>query len=527
MAGKPLIYYSIKACIDSPRVNTVVVSTDDEEIALFAGRFGAEVLIRPDYLADDIQTLDPVILHALEHCEATLEASYDIVLTVQPTSPLISPSEIDQALAMLNDGDLETVLSVVDDRHLSWTMADGKAIPAYTDRVNRQFLAPRFRETGAIIGCLKSVLLDRQTRIGDKVGLLEIEQEKSFDIDTISDFMLCESLMQRKTIVFNVIGNQSVGMGHVYRTLMLANELVGHRLIFVCQQKDSLASQFIGSKNFQVISSGIEDNVEAVLSFKPDLVINDVLDTQSGFVLALKKFGAAVINFEDLGPGIEHADLVVNALYPATLKNSKVKTGPEYFCLREEFVHPPIFGATPDAPDVLLCFGGVDQSNLTARVFRTIHPLCVALRMRITIVLGAGYIHHQALNTLISRNENTSVEIVKTTSAISDYMRRSKLAITSGGRTVFELAALRIPTIVICQNEREQTHNFTDNRSGILNLGLHENLEDAEIGAAFQRIAGDDEKLASMTADLAKSDFSSGKQRVMALIREVIESSND
>lgn len=523
MAGKPLIYYSIKACLGSRAVDRVVVSTDDEEIALFSRRFGAEVLMRPDSLADDVQTLDPVILHALRECESSANEHYELVLTVQPTSPLLSASEVDEALAMLGSGDLDTVLSVVDDRHLCWTVVDGAPVPAYTERVNRQFLAPRFRETGAIIGCRRQVLLETQTRIGERVGLLEIEQEKSFDIDTISDFMLCESLIQRKTIVFNVIGNQAVGMGHVYRALMLANELVGHRLVFVCDEADVLASQFVRDKNFQVETYLRGEAATTIAKIKPDLVINDILDTSAEFVEALKRAGAAVVNFEDLGAGIEKADLVVNALYPSSDSLNHVKTGPEYFCLREEFLHPPVVSTDSEANEVLLCFGGVDHANLTERVLQIIHPHCVNLGFRITVVLGPGYAHSESLEVALSQCDDELIEIVRTTPAISDYMKRATLAITSGGRTVFELAALRTPTMVLCQNEREQTHNFTHNRAGIVNLGLHEAVEDVEIGKAFLSLAAEPDVLQRMRESLSNSDFSSGKQRVMSLIRDVLD----
>jgi spore coat polysaccharide biosynthesis predicted glycosyltransferase SpsG len=502
------------------------VSTDDEEIALFARRFGAEVLMRPDHLADDAQTLDPVIAHALHHCEETYATSFDFVLTIQPTSPLIGAAEIDRALQMLANDDFETVLSVVDDRHLSWTMKDGKAIPEYSARVNRQFLTPRFRETGAIIACKRNVLVDSATRIGAAVGLLEIEQEKSFDIDTISDFKLCENLLLRKNVVLNVIGNDAVGMGHVYRALMLANELVGHNLVFVCSDADSLAAQFILDRNFQVKVCRTDSVLDTIISLNPNLVVNDVLDTEADFVLKLKGHGISVINFEDLGSGIEHADLVINALYPSTFPLTNVKSGPEYFCLREEFLHPAANQSIDEFGDALLCFGGVDQGNLTVKVLQAIYPECVRLNMHITIVLGAGYVHHAALDGAIRVVDDQIVEVVRSTSTISDYMQRATLAVTSGGRTVLELAALRTPTIVICQNEREETHNFTFNHTGIINLGHRDRVAESDIVAAFGKVATSADIRQAMIEDLAKSDLSKGKQKVMALITEILDASH-
>ncbi|MGH8630308.1 MAG: cytidylyltransferase domain-containing protein, partial [Burkholderiales bacterium] len=89
LAGKPLIWYAIQACLAvRPRMR-VVVSTDDEEIALFAERFGAEVLQRSPALAGDEVTLDPVIVHVVQQSEERWRERYEVIVTVQPTSPLL------------------------------------------------------------------------------------------------------------------------------------------------------------------------------------------------------------------------------------------------------------------------------------------------------------------------------------------------------------------------------------------------------------------------------------------------------
>ena len=166
MAGHPLIYYAIKSCLGAASVSKVVVTTDDEEIALFATRFGAEVIMRPTELGEDHVTLDPVISHAVDN--SIVGNDIDVVVTVQPTSPLITSEDIDGAMARFNVESCDTVLSVVDDRHLCWSIRDGNPIPDYTERVNRQQLPLKFKETGAIIACRKSVLLTG-TRIGKSI----------------------------------------------------------------------------------------------------------------------------------------------------------------------------------------------------------------------------------------------------------------------------------------------------------------------------------------------------------------------
>src|SRR3546814_21050065 len=85
VAGKPMISYAIRAALAARGVDRVVVSTDDDAIALLSQRFGAEALMRDASLAADPITLDPVVVRAAEPAEARYGDRYDIVLTIQPT----------------------------------------------------------------------------------------------------------------------------------------------------------------------------------------------------------------------------------------------------------------------------------------------------------------------------------------------------------------------------------------------------------------------------------------------------------
>ena len=99
LAGKPLISYVIETCLAAESVERTVVSTDHERIAEVARRYGAEVpFTRPPALAGDEVTLDPVIYHAVTALEAEGDHAIDVVLTVQPTVPLLRPSTIDRAV---------------------------------------------------------------------------------------------------------------------------------------------------------------------------------------------------------------------------------------------------------------------------------------------------------------------------------------------------------------------------------------------------------------------------------------------
>lgn len=525
IAGYPLIYWSIKAALSTTTVTRVVVTTDDEEIALFANRFGAEVVMRSKELADDATTLDPVILDAVLQSQLKFNESYDYVLTVQPTSPLVRSADIEEVIDQLYGNKLDTVLTVVDDRHLCWTVQGGKPIPTYKERVNRQQLPSNYRETGAVIGCTNNQLLTG-TRIGSNVGVSIVPFEYSFDIDNYSDLYVCEAMLSRKKIVFTVVGYPEVGLGHAYRALMLAHELVQYDLLFVCEENSFLAIEYIKSNNYPVVISKNGELAETVLHEKPDLIVNDILDTTQEYMSKLLIDDTPIVNFEDLGDGAGLASLVVNALYPHQTAKNNVLIGPKYFCLRDEFLYVNQENSNSNklhVQRVLITFGGVDEGNLTARTIAEIAEVCIDKNIDIDVILGPGYPHDNELNNLVSNFDELSVNIYKHTKRISDYMCNADFAITSGGRTVLELTSLHVPMIVICQNERETTHTFASDDNGIYNLGSREELNAGAIRDNFSKIVSDNDILDLMIQKMKALDLKAGKSRVVSKITDLIK----
>ena len=121
--GKPLMAYAIEHALtlSTEYEADVVVDTEDVELAEIAEIYGAKVVQRPNELSGDEITLDPVIYHALNSMELELKCRYDIVITMQATSPTLKPETLKKALFDFEENGYDTIISVVDDRHLGWT----------------------------------------------------------------------------------------------------------------------------------------------------------------------------------------------------------------------------------------------------------------------------------------------------------------------------------------------------------------------------------------------------------------------
>lgn len=513
----PLIFYSIQVALNSSFKPDVYVSTDDSEIAYFSKKFGARVHMREKDLGGDLVTLDPVIYEAYSAIAKELNKKYDLIITLQPTSPLLSTNSLDEAIEqMINFPDVETTLSAVNDTHLTWGKNGKDFFPNFLARVNRQQLPPVYKETGGFF-ISRSSIVTPQSRIGKKVSLFILPRHEAIDIDSFEDWSLCEYFLNRKTIVFNVAGYHEIGMGHVYNCLTLAHHILDHRVIFFVDKKSELAYTKIAENNFEVHRQVGASIIEDILMLNPQLVVNDILDTEPEFIKQLKKSNVMVVNIEDLGEGARYADLVINAIYPEKEALPKHFFGPDYFCAREEFLLHKEKQIGHEVKNVLISFGGVDPNNLTEKVLNAIYDFCKENKVEIKVVLGMGYKPVSSLKSF------PNIEIHRNIQSISDFMFQADIAFSSAGRTVYELALTGTPSIVMAQNERELSHFFASADHGFLHLGIGKETSTNTILNAFKELFYSFEKRNTMSQLMMNHDIRNGSKRVVNLIKGLIK----
>lgn len=517
LAGKPLIYYSIQTALHSKYKPDVFVSSDDDEILMVARKCGAQTHRRDVTLADDKTTLDPVIYDASKAISAKTGKSYDLIVTMQPTSPLLKTASLDAAFdQFMANAQCESMISAKKEAHLSWKIENGKYVPNYKERVNRQYLDPFFPETGSFVICRKTFLKEHKKRIGTNVDLYVLPNQEAIDIDTYEDWNLCEYLLKRKTVLFVSSGYNEIGLGHIYRSLVLANSILNHKLVFLVDDKSRLGFDKIKEHNYDVHIQTSADIIDDIKAHNPDVIINDILDTTEEYMKALKDLGVKLINFEDLGPGVKHADIVVNALYPERDAQPNHYFGHLYFCPRDEFLISDFKTVTKDVRRVLITMGGVDPCNLTAKVLSVIYPYCVEKGIEVDLVLGLGY---QKTETL---KDFPKAKIHRNIKTMSDFMLAADVIFTSAGRTVYEAAAIGTPTIVLAQNEREMTHFFASPKYGFTNLGLGKDVKDADILKAFEKLVDDFDFRYRSHELMLSGNIREGKIRVLNLIQSII-----
>ena len=198
LAGRPLIAWTIRHALGSDLVSDTIVSTDCPEIAQISRQSGAQVpFLRPAQLATDSAPTEPVMIHALEEMEKA-GMSYDVIALLQPTSPLRGPDMTDRALAQLHVDHADSLLSVTQSHAFFWQRDPVCATYDHRNRPRRQDIAPqdrKFRETGSLYLTRRDVLVRECNRLGGKITLFETPENEGFEIDSLTDFRLLETLM--------------------------------------------------------------------------------------------------------------------------------------------------------------------------------------------------------------------------------------------------------------------------------------------------------------------------------------------
>jgi len=192
--GKPLIVWTIEAGLKSKYIDKVVVSSEDSEVLEIARNSNAETIERPIALAsDDVSSFDVV-----EHALNSIQTGVDILVLLQPTSPLRTEMHIDQALSLLMNRKANAIVSVSAAEHpplWSNTLPDDDNMESFLDKsvanARSQDLPKFFRVNGALYICRTNYLLDEKSFfLKTNILAYRMSRDTSIDIDQAIDLKL-------------------------------------------------------------------------------------------------------------------------------------------------------------------------------------------------------------------------------------------------------------------------------------------------------------------------------------------------
>ena len=197
VAGRSLVQRAVDACVAATSIDATYVSTDDAGIASAARAAGAEVVERPADLSGDTASSESALLHALDQLSAD-GAEPEIVVFVQCTSPFIAPADLDRAVAMITDGQADSVFAAVATYEFLWRSGpDGQASGINHDaayRPRRQDRVPHFRETGAFYAMSVAGFRAARHRFFGRTAVVQVPELTAVEIDHAHDLTLASAL---------------------------------------------------------------------------------------------------------------------------------------------------------------------------------------------------------------------------------------------------------------------------------------------------------------------------------------------
>jgi len=218
LGESPLIAYSIAAGLAADLVMRVIVSTDDEEIATVARRYGAETpFLRPAEFSQDNTTDLPVFQHALRWLIENEDYCPDIVVQLRPTSPFRRTYHIDAAVARLlerPDADaVRTVCVPFQNPFKMWRISpDGLMQPLMNAEFREPYNMPRqllpdvYWQTGYVDAAWSETILEKDSMTGERSLPLIIDPSEWIDIDSPDDWRRAERLLESGELTFEDLG---------------------------------------------------------------------------------------------------------------------------------------------------------------------------------------------------------------------------------------------------------------------------------------------------------------------------------
>ncbi len=197
--GKPLFVHSIDHAMGSKLIDDIVVTSDSSDINLISSKIGVQCIPRPENLATDTAHTPDAITHAVEWIKQRTGMEYNLIVMLQPTSPLRNSKDIDTAIKMLQDSSRRSIVSVCESScNLKYinTLPKNLCMSNFLDidgnASNRQYYDKSYQLNGAIYVSWYDYFLENKGFYGPETYAYTMPKERSVDIDTNFDFKLAE-----------------------------------------------------------------------------------------------------------------------------------------------------------------------------------------------------------------------------------------------------------------------------------------------------------------------------------------------
>ncbi|MDT8303902.1 MAG: acylneuraminate cytidylyltransferase family protein [Sedimentisphaerales bacterium] len=205
LCGKPLVQWTIEASLQSHFITRTIVSSDKKEILALSKQLGADPIERPPKLATDTTDSESVLVHVIDYLKKSEGYIPDVLILLQPTSPLRTYKDIDEAMNLYFDSACSAVISgfKLENNSLKDFIIDGEdRLKAITNDkfpfTPRQQLPQTFRSNGAIYIIKADLFMQKHTLLTNNTRPFIMDKHRSIDINNMEDFIAAEDYLNKE-----------------------------------------------------------------------------------------------------------------------------------------------------------------------------------------------------------------------------------------------------------------------------------------------------------------------------------------
>ena len=337
-------------------------------------------------------------------------------------------------------------------------------------------------------------------------------------------------------VVFRTDANVNIGTGHVRECVTIAQQLKNYysiEVLFIVQD-DPVALNIVSDAGFAVEAipvtidqkTDVEPTVRILKKYNIPLSVTNLRKIDLNYLGGMKNAGFKVICIDELGNLPVDCHVLINGSivdewhrYKLLSNDIECYFGPEYMVMKESFgiLHDVGRRLQEVGTKIIVSMGGADRSGATIRIINALKRL--GKEFQKTIVIGPAFAHRKELDALLPTLEGKNFEILHNVSNMEELMFDSDIMLSAGGNTLYELACVGTPGIVLYEDEHEriQAESFQE-RGVVINLGRGTEVLEEQIAATAKQLLNDFSTRKQMSQKGKESVDGKGAERICEII---------
>lgn len=282
-------------------------------------------------------------------------------------------------------------------------------------------------------------------------------------------------------VALRVDGGKDIGMGHIMRSMALANDLKKDGEIlrdFYITKNEPSAVKKLRENDFEVITIdkdlSYEEEIEKVKKIikkeEVNKLITDSYEIDQNYLIEMRKVVDKLVTVHDYAPFAFPSHVVINGNayaenldYESLYGDTEFRLGTDYLLLREEFRNLPEIEVRDRVQNILITVGGYDLRNLTPNIIEALNSINFdemddqyidKENLHIYVVIGPSFDNLDQIVAEVKKS-NLDISLNFNVKKMSKLMIKSDIAISSGGSTLYELAVTKTPALVLLQAENQ------------------------------------------------------------------------